>query len=206
MSNNDFHIEYRVYSMARGLTNGLRCKTIFILSMNPQNQLSGLDPKLKEAYERVMGTTIPPAPAPSGAGPASSPPTPQEPAASAPTTQTEPSSPPPQEPVSPPPIQEPTPPPVSPPQPPEPAAPPLQEPPQQPEPPPVPPAQPPVAPAEPAPSPVQSVQSTGFVANATKKGKLGGLKISPPILMAVGAALLILYFFFWIRIFNLSLF
>lgn len=199
MGNNNFHIEYKVYSMARGLTNGLKCKTIFILPMDPKTQLSGLDPKLKEAYERVMGTTIPPAPPPVSPPPAP----PQEPAASMPTVQTEPSSPPPlpsneppKEPVSPPiqePVQEPTPPPpAAPPQPPEPAAPPLQEP----ELPPTPPVQPPVAQNEP----------TGFVANAAKKGKLGGSKISPSILMAVGVALLVLYVFFWIRVFNLSLF
>lgn len=161
--------------------------------MDPKTQLSGLDPKLKEAYERVMGTTIPPASPP--------PVPPQEPAVSVPTGQTEPV--PPKEPVSPPPaqepIQEPTPPPVAPPQPPEPAAPPLQ----QPEPPPIPPVQPPVIKNEPVSSPAQP---TGFVANAAKKGKLAGLKISPPILMAVGVAFLALYIFFWMRVFNLSLF
>lgn len=152
--------------------------------MDPKNQLSGLDPKLKEAYERVMGTTIPPASPP--------PAPPQEPATSLPTSQTEPLPSPANQtsepaPAQPPPVQEPS-----------------QEPPPQPEPPPVPPAQPSIAPAEPVPSPVQSVQPTGFVANASKKEKLVGLKLSRPILMAVGAALLVLYIFFWMRVFNLS--
>lgn len=166
--------------------------------MDPQNQLSGLDPKLKEAYERVMGTSIPPVP--------------QEPTISAPTSQTEPTPPqptnePPKEPASPPvqePSQEPTPPPpVTPPQPPEPAEPPLQQPELAPIPPPV---QPPAAQNEPASSPVQAAQPTGFVANAPKKGKLAGLKISRPILISIGVGLLVLYVFFWIRVFNLSLF
>ncbi|MDP3726999.1 MAG: hypothetical protein Q8Q96_01630 [bacterium] len=154
--------------------------------MDPQNQLSGLDPKLKEAYERVMGTTIPPA------------------------------SPPPQQPPT---VQESTPPPVIPPQSPEPAS--L---PQQPEPPSIPPAEPPppeppVAPVEPSPvpealppKPQQTVEqqpvhiATGFVAGAPNKEKRGGLKISPPVFIVLGVAFLVLYIFFWIRVFNLSLF
>ncbi|MBI2337859.1 hypothetical protein HYU95_01635 [Candidatus Daviesbacteria bacterium] len=163
--------------------------------MDPKNQLSGLDPKLKEAYERVMGTIPPASPKPSGG---------------------EPASPPPQQP----PTQEPTPPPAAIPQSPEPAA--L---PQQPESPPPPPAaetsavsnepspspiQPPVQPAEPPAQPdiKQPIHiATGFVANAPKKEKVGGgLKISRPIFMALGVTFLVLYVFFWIRVFNLSLF
>ncbi|MBI1982370.1 MAG: hypothetical protein HYY87_02160 [Candidatus Levybacteria bacterium] len=158
--------------------------------MDPKNQLSGLDPKLKEAYERVMGTTIPLASAPLSGASADKP---ASPLASPEPQQGEPASPPPQQP----PTQEPTPPPAAIPQSPEPS--PLS---QQPEPQP-----PPVQTTEPTPNPQEVHIATGFVANAAKKEKMGGgLKISRPIFMALGVTFLVLYVFFWIRVFNLSLF
>lgn len=166
--------------------------------MDPKNQLSGLDPKLKEAYERVMGTTIPLA-----SPPASPLPVQVEPAPPI----NEPTLPPPSSQQPPPVVQEPVPPPVAPPQPPEPTSPsPVNEPPPQPEPPPIPqPVQPPVAQNEPTSSPVQP---TGFVAaSGTKERKKGaGFKLSPPLMILIGVALFFLYIFFWMRVFNLSLF
>lgn len=196
--------------------------------MDPKN-LSGLDPKLKEAYERVMGTPLPNPQTPSPQPPSTPPtggPTPVQ------------SDQPPSEPAIPPaPASEPNPEP-NPPQPfpnlPEP--PPVAQPTVEATPAPPPPSLSPTEPVsfssnefvqQPAKAPQQEQEQktmhselpltaavskgtthvvSGYVAPGASKSKGSfGLKLSTPILLVVGVAFLILYALVWIRIFNLSL-
>lgn len=152
--------------------------------MNNDPQLQSLDPKLREAYERVMGTNMQqPATA---SGQQSTPPAPPDPTPS-----------------------EPSPPPLPPM--PEPTAPPVQEMVQLQAEPSVAAASPAPMPGEPqatqaSPSGTGEASTTFVAYQNPQNHKEGPNKISMPVMAAGGIVFLAAYGFLWIKIFGLSLF
>jgi hypothetical protein len=143
--------------------------------MDPNKNLPGLDPKLKEAYERVMATSLP-----ANQTPAATPPSPVQPQPEPVTPQS--STPPVTAPVTPstPHIPQPTP--------------------EEPAPHAIAPHPMPMTTA----GPKQASSGSTFVAN-TGTATPGKSKISPVILITAGAIFFVVYTLFWLRFFNVAL-
>ncbi len=160
--------------------------------MDPKQQLNQLDPKLKEAYERVMG-------APVGTSPQSTPqPTTPPPPVTTPPASSQPLPPPPPPPPAPP-AQAVAQPPIMPQ-----AAQPMQF--AQPIPVPTgnPFGQPPAQPQQQGQQPQQKQAKPGEASHGFVAGKKG-LGISPIFLIVIGIIFLAVYTVFWLKFFNIPL-